>query len=272
MASLWQDLKYGIRMLAKNPGFTAVAVLTLALGIGANTAIFSVVNGVLLRPLPFRESARLVSLRETVGKGSINPVAYPNYLDWRAASQSFEEMAAFTDAEFILRGKDAADRIFGEQVTPNYFSLLGVTPALGRAFLPEENETPLASPVAMNLPGRLASRTAVTGAKGLNFVSGVAVSSSGNYLYAVNFNASAMTVLDISGKTPVSAGVATGFARKGDPAKFEGTASLLGVRPGTPGVDFTGPALYVATINLATADRTVANVTVVLDTVGCDKN
>jgi putative ABC transport system permease protein len=149
MGTLGQDLRYGIRMLVKSPGFTAVAVLTLALGIGANTAIFSVVNGVLLRPLPFKDSARLVSLRETIGKDRVNPVAYPNYLDWRASSQSFEEMAAFTDAEFIVSGKDTADRIYGEQVTPSYFPLLGVTPALGRAFLPKENETPMASPVAM---------------------------------------------------------------------------------------------------------------------------
>jgi predicted permease len=144
-----QDVRHGLRMLRKSPGFTAVAVLTLALGIGANTAIFSVVNGVLLRPLPFKSSARLVSLRESVEKDRVNPVAYPNYLDWRAASQSLEEMSAYTDAEFILNTKDATDRIFGEQVTPSYFPLLGVTAAQGRTFLPEENEKPLANPVAI---------------------------------------------------------------------------------------------------------------------------
>src|SRR5262245_50373102 len=90
-----QDLRFGLRMLRKNPGFTAVAVLTLALGIGANTAIFSVVRGVLLKSLPFRDPGQLVRISETVGKeGGRNPVAYPGYLDWLAQNTVFDEMAA----------------------------------------------------------------------------------------------------------------------------------------------------------------------------------
>ena len=149
LESFFSDLRYGLRMLRKSPGFTAVAVLTLALGIGANTAIFSVVNGVLLRALPFRDASRLVAIGETVGQGAVNPVAYPNYLDWRRSSRSFDDMAAYTDAEFIVKGKDSTDRIFGEQVTSNYFSLLGISASLGRTFLSHENEVPLASPVAL---------------------------------------------------------------------------------------------------------------------------
>ena len=149
MQTLWLDFKYGIRTLSRKPGVPLIAVLTLALGIGANTAIFSVVNGVLLRALPFKDASRLIYLRETIGNGGSNPVAYPNYLDWRASSHSFDDMAAYADAEFIVNGKDSADRIYGEQVTPNYFPMLGISASVGRTFLPEENEKPLANPVAL---------------------------------------------------------------------------------------------------------------------------
>src|ERR1700732_5444181 len=111
MTNLFQDLRYAIRMLAKNPGFAIVAVLTLALGIGANTAIFSVVKAVLLRGLPFKDPAHLVRVNESVAKGGRSPVAYPNYLDWRAQNSVFEEMAAFGDCEMILNGKDESDRL-----------------------------------------------------------------------------------------------------------------------------------------------------------------
>ena len=147
--SLIQDLRFGLRMLRKNPGFTAVAVLTLALGIGANTAIFSVVKAVLLRPLPFKDPALLVRVNESVDKGTRSPVAYPNYLDWRTRSKVFEEMAAFGDCEVIIGGKDKAERAFCEQATDTYFPLLGVSAVIGRTFAPEENSTPMRHAVAL---------------------------------------------------------------------------------------------------------------------------
>ena len=147
--SLMQDVRYGARTLIKSPGFTIVAMLTLALGIGANTAIFSLVRGVLLRGLPFRDATRILQIQETTGGGGRNPVSYPNYLDWKAQSHSFEEMAAYSNAEFIVDGSDKAERIYGEEITETYFPLLGVQAALGRTFLPEENQTPMARAVAM---------------------------------------------------------------------------------------------------------------------------
>ncbi len=145
-----QDIRFGLRMLAKNPGFTGVAVLTLALGIGANTAIFTVVKAVLLRPLPFRDPERLVSVRETVGRNrEPAPVAYPNFVDWRARNHVFEEMAAYSDSEFILNGHDRAERVFGEAVDDSYFPLLGVAALHGRTFSPEENRVPMKHAVAL---------------------------------------------------------------------------------------------------------------------------
>jgi putative ABC transport system permease protein len=144
-----QDVRFGARMLARNPGFTTVAIMTLALGIGANTAIFSVVQAVLLRSLPFKDPARLVRVNESVAKGGRSPVAYPNYLDWRAQNRVFEEMAAFGDCEMILSGKDKADRVLCEQVSDTYFPLLGVTATLGRTFSPEENAVPMKDAVAL---------------------------------------------------------------------------------------------------------------------------
>ena len=149
MDALWQDVKYAVRALWRSRGFTVVAILTLALGIGANTAIFSVVNAVMLRPLPYPHPERLVTLWESVGKNGANPVAYPNYLDWRAQNQVFEELAAFSLDDFNLAGDGKAERVLGEVVTDSYFPLLGVKAALGRTFLPEENQTPMARPVAL---------------------------------------------------------------------------------------------------------------------------
>src|SRR5262249_52960335 len=146
---LFQDVRFSLRMLRKSPGFTTVAVLTLALGIGVNTTIFSVFKAVLLRPLPFRDPARLVRVNESVDKGTRSPVAYPNYLDWRARNTVFEEMAAFGDSEVIVGGKDKAERVFCEQASDPYFPLLGVSAVLGRTFAPEENSTPMKHAVAL---------------------------------------------------------------------------------------------------------------------------
>jgi putative ABC transport system permease protein len=149
LETIWIDLRYALRSLLKSSGFTAVAVLTLALGIGANTAIFSVVQAVLLRSLPFKDPAHLLLVRESTGNGVENPVAYPNYLDWRAQNHVFENMAAYSDTEFIVSGNNSSERVFGEVVTDTYFSTLGVTASLGRTFLPEENQTPLKRAVTL---------------------------------------------------------------------------------------------------------------------------
>ena len=136
-----QDLRYGVRMLLKNPGFTAVAVLTLVLGIGANTAIFSVVNTVLLRPLPFKEPDRLVRLWESNSPNNLAyfSVAYLTFLDWRNQNQVFSEMGAYREDGFNLFAGSEPKRISGARVTSDFFSVLGIQPALGRAFLPAED-------------------------------------------------------------------------------------------------------------------------------------
>jgi putative ABC transport system permease protein len=148
MDALWQDLKYGIRMLAKSPGFTAVAVLTLALGIGANTAIFSVVNAVLLRPLPYAEPNRLVFLAEKSPAGSRTGIAIPNFRDWRAQADSFEDMAGQRSNVFNVSGSERPARVNGRMVTWNFFPLLGVQPQLGRAFV-ETDDQPGAARTAL---------------------------------------------------------------------------------------------------------------------------
>ncbi|MEP7341887.1 MAG: ABC transporter permease [Acidobacteriota bacterium] len=134
LETLLQDLRFGLRMLRKNPGFAAVAVLTLALGIGANTAIFSVVNVVLLRPLPYAESERLVLLSEKSRARARLSASYPNYADWRARAQSFEGMAIGWPQNFTLAGGDGATRVSGYTLNWNFFPLLRVQPQLGRMF------------------------------------------------------------------------------------------------------------------------------------------
>ena len=129
-----QDLRYAFRQLRKSPLFTLAAVLAIALGIGANTAIFSVVNAVLLRPLPYRDSDRLV----TVLHHGNAPVAPANYLDWRDQNHVFEAMGAAESWSVNLSGNSQAESVVGMQVTQNLFPMLGVQPLLGRFFLPEE--------------------------------------------------------------------------------------------------------------------------------------
>jgi predicted permease len=138
---LWQDLRYGLRTLVKNPGFTTVAVIALALGIGANSAIFSVVNAVLLRPLPYKDPDRLVMVWEDDTKGGYprDTPAAANYIDWRDQNRVFEGMAALADQSFNLTGVGEPERIEGKRVSASLFTLLGVEPQLGRAFLPEED-------------------------------------------------------------------------------------------------------------------------------------
>jgi len=141
METLLHDIRYGLRMLSKAPSFSIVATIALALGIGANTAIFSVVNSVLLRPLPFQDSDQLMSLWETDSsrgqqRGS---ASYPNFADWRAQSQVFERLASYHDSDFILTGRGDSARLQGAVVNADLFPLLGVTPAIGRAFSPDED-------------------------------------------------------------------------------------------------------------------------------------
>src|SRR6266704_3372278 len=142
MATLWQDLRYAFRMLAKNPGGTAVAVLTLALGIGANTAIFTVVYGVLLRPLPFPEPDRIVQLAETYQAQSDEMSVTAKQLErLQEYGQLFEHIAGYTDVGFNLATGDEAEHVRGVPASTEYFQVLGVRPALGRDFLPEEDRS-----------------------------------------------------------------------------------------------------------------------------------
>jgi putative ABC transport system permease protein len=134
LETIVQDLRYGARMLRKSPGFTIIAVLTLAIGIGANTAIFSVVYGVLLAPLPYKDPSQLIVLNETTPKVGVVSVSYPNFLDWRSQSHGFSEMAAVHSASFNLANVSQPENIGGEAVSPNFLSMLGVRPLLGRDF------------------------------------------------------------------------------------------------------------------------------------------
>src|ERR1700720_3052 len=139
MNSLWQDVRFGLRMLAKNPGFTAIAVLTLALGIGANTAIFSVVNAVLLRPLPFAASNRIVSIGESLpGFSSTMPMNAPDYRTFAERQRSFEALAIYGNRHFDLTGEGRPERVQGARISSSLFPLLGVAPRMGRAFTNEE--------------------------------------------------------------------------------------------------------------------------------------
>jgi putative ABC transport system permease protein len=142
LETLWQDVRFGGRMLVKSPTFTIVAVIALALGIGANSAIFSVVNTVLLRPLPYKDPERLVMVWEDASKHGYprDTPAAANYVDWRDQNQVFEGMAAIADQSFNLTGVGEPERIDGRRVSANLFSLMGVEPQLGRAFLPEEDQ------------------------------------------------------------------------------------------------------------------------------------
>jgi putative ABC transport system permease protein len=140
MSGLLQDVRYALRQLRKSPGFTAVAVLTLALGIGANTSIFTLVNAILLKPLPYPDADRVVMVWEqNPHRGWFeNIVSGTNFLDWKKQNQVFTDLAAFESNSFNLTGDNKPEEIAGERVTANLFSVLGVQPVRGRLFLPEE--------------------------------------------------------------------------------------------------------------------------------------
>src|ERR1044071_2922782 len=152
METLLQDLRYGFRMLVKKPGFTFGAVLALALGIGANSAIFSVVNSVLLRPLPFKAPDQLMIVWEDGSKYGFpkDTPAPANFVDWRDQNQVFESMAAVASQTFNLTGTGEPEKIEGQRVSATFFPLLGVEPILGRSFLPEEDQPGAGRMVIMN--------------------------------------------------------------------------------------------------------------------------
>ena len=139
MNTFFKDVWHGLRTLLRQPAFTVVAVITLALGIGANTAIFSLVNTVLLRALPFKDPEQLVSVGKVAGQGGLPGVAGFQYLAWKEKSNSFDGIAAYTDNNFNLIGQDEPERIPCAQVTASLFTTLGVQPLVGRTFLPEED-------------------------------------------------------------------------------------------------------------------------------------
>jgi len=142
METLFKDIQYGIRNLLKRPGFTAIALITLVLGIGANTAIFSVVNTVLLRPLPYTDPGRLTQLWEASAKRGRNeiPASYPNFADWRDRNHVFEQVAAYSDWNFNLTGVGEPERIRSAIVSPAFFSILGIKPLRGRVLISGEDE------------------------------------------------------------------------------------------------------------------------------------
>ncbi|HKQ91433.1 MAG TPA: ABC transporter permease, partial [Blastocatellia bacterium] len=140
MQTLLHDLRYGLRMLAKKPGFTVVAVFTLALGIGANSAIFSVVNGVLLRPMQLEDPDRLIKIWEKLPAGGQGTASAPNLKDWREQNTVFNGIAAYQFSSLNLRGQESPERLSGATVSPNFFDVVGVRPQLGRAFQTGEDE------------------------------------------------------------------------------------------------------------------------------------
>ena len=170
MRGLWQDLRFAARMLAKHRGFTIVAVVTLALGIGANTALFSVVNGVLLNPLPYPNSAQLISIYGSAPGVARGPITYLNFLDWQRDTRTFSSMAMYRGQDYNFIGTGPAERLSGSMVSASFFSTLGVVPVLGRDFRADDDEvgaTPMVILGAGFWKRRFAASTDVIG-KSLN--------------------------------------------------------------------------------------------------------
>src|SRR2546421_10437179 len=140
-ADLWQDLRYALHTLAKNPAFTSIAIVAIALGIGANTVIFSAVNAVLLRPLPFKNPEQLVMVWENATHLGFpkNTPSPPNFLDWQKQNTVFTGMVAMSERSFNLTGVGEPERLDGRRVSANLFDLLGVPALLGRTFVPEDD-------------------------------------------------------------------------------------------------------------------------------------
>src|SRR5215510_10491304 len=147
-STLWQDIRYGARMLLKNPGVTIIVIIALALGIGANSAIFSVVNAVLLRPMPYEQSDRLVFLNEKSPVLDEMSISYPNFSDWRAQNQSFEKMGVYNRGSYNLTGAGEAERLVTAQMSADLFSVLRVNALHGRVFTNDEDK-PGGTPVVV---------------------------------------------------------------------------------------------------------------------------
>jgi predicted permease len=150
MLTFWQDLRFGLRILAKSPGFTVIVVLTLAFGIGANTAIFSLIDSIFLQLLPVKNAAQVVDVYKTVNGTGYSQLSYADYLYYRDHAQSFSDLAAqYPTAPINLMVSGDSEQINGSVVTSNYFGLLDLTPSLGRFFLPDEDRTPGKRPIAV---------------------------------------------------------------------------------------------------------------------------
>ena len=148
MESFLQDLRYAVRVLSKAPGFAAIAILTLALGIGANTALFSVVNGVLLSPLPYPQPERLVALYSRTSDFSQSSISYPNFLDWQRQNGSFAQLASYRQDSSNMTGSGEPERLRTEMVSADFFSILGVQPVMGRLFTAQDDR-PGGTPVVL---------------------------------------------------------------------------------------------------------------------------
>src|SRR6516165_12821847 len=140
MNTLLFDLRYGLRVLIQSPSFTAIAVLTLALGIGANTALFSVVNGVLLNPLPYPHSSQLVAIYERIAGLDNAPIEYLNFLDWQRDSKTFASMACYRNEDYNFIGNGEGERLSGYMISAGFFDTLGVAPVLGRSFRLDDDQ------------------------------------------------------------------------------------------------------------------------------------
>ena len=149
MKTLWQDIRYAVRMMRKAPGFTAIAVLSLALGVGANAAIFSLVNTVLLRPLPVEEPERLISIYPTTRDGEVQAFSYPDYVDFRDRNDVLSGVFVTRFAPVSLSREGVNERVWGYIVSGNYFDVLGMRAINGRMLSPEDDKTLGAHPVAV---------------------------------------------------------------------------------------------------------------------------
>ena len=148
LEQIWADVRHAVRSLGKNSGFTAVAILTLGLAIGANTAIFSVVDATLLRPLPYPDSDRLVAIRSVSPSRELpdgERTALGNLLDWQAQARSFEAIAGYRWRTVDLTGGNTSERLHGLFVTPGFFDVFGIRQIMGRAFIPQDHRAPMAS-------------------------------------------------------------------------------------------------------------------------------